>query len=428
MVGEPTYLADDSVGLSEKSALRLIAENASDFISINSVDRRYLFVSAGSERVLGYRPGELLGRRGLRLVHPDDLASAKQARKRIDAGEEVSPLILRMRHKDGHWVWVELTARPSATASGAVVVVARDVSERKSVEDELHQAEERFRRAFEEAPSGMAIVDLGGHWVQVNQALCSLTGYDRDELTGRTFASVTHPDDRSVDSDALDGLVSGRLDEWHTEKRYVRKDGEVVWVRLSVVAIADASGAPAYLVSQMQDVTEERAQTERLSRLALHDALTGLPNRVLLFDRLETALARLGRSGNARVVVMFLDLNGFKLVNDEYGHHFGDSVLAEIGSRLGACVRASDTVARYGGDEFVIVCEESDAAEVRSLVRRIRRAISRPLLVGSQPVKLSVSIGVVSVDDAQAAPAGVIERADRAMYQSKVRAGRRLTD
>jgi diguanylate cyclase (GGDEF)-like protein/PAS domain S-box-containing protein len=323
-------------------------------------------------------------------------------------------------------VWVEATARPTRAASGAVVVVARDVSERKSIEEELRQAEERFRRAFEDAPIGMAIVDLDGRWLQVNQALSTMTGYDRAELVGRTFASVTHVDDRGTDQGALEGLVSGRLTEWHAQKRYVRKDGGIVWVRLSVVMIADAAGAPSYLISQMQDITEERATTERLSRLALHDALTGLPNRVLLVDRLETALARLGRTGNARVVVMFLDLNGFKFVNDQYGHQCGDSVLAEIARRLGGCIRASDTVARYGGDEFVVVCEESDDAELRSLIRRIRREVSRPLLVGSQPVKLSVSIGVVSVDDPEAAPAEVIEKADRAMYRSKVKAGRRV--
>lgn len=420
------YVADDRLGLSERWALRLIAENASDFISINTLDRRYAFVSTGCQRVLGYAPAELLGESGLDLVHPDDLARAIEACTRLDAGEEISPLLLRMRHKERHWVWVEVTARPTGAASGAVVVVARDVSERKLVEEELLQAEERFRRAFEDAPIGMAIVDLEGRWLQVNQALSTMTGYARAELVGRTFASVTHMDDRTTDQGALEGLVSGRLTEWHAEKRYVRKDGAVVWVRLSVVMIADAAGAPSYLISQMQDITEERATTERLSRLALHDALTGLPNRVLLVDRLETALARLGRTGSARVVVMFLDLNGFKFVNDQYGHQGGDSVLAEIARRLGRCIRASDTVARYGGDEFVVVCEESDDSEVRSLIRRIRREVSRPLLVGSEPVKLSVSIGVVSVDDPRAAPAEVIEKADRAMYRRKVKAGRRV--
>jgi diguanylate cyclase (GGDEF)-like protein/PAS domain S-box-containing protein len=404
----------------------LIAENASDFISINTRDRCYAFVSTGCQRVLGYSPAELLGQSVLDLVHPDDLPSALEARTRVDAGEEIAPFVLRMHHKRGHWVWVEATARPTRAASGAVVVVARDVSERKSIEEELRQAEERFRRAFEDAPIGMAIVDLDGRWLQVNQALSTMTGYGRAELVGRTFASVTHVDDRGTDQGALEGLVSGRLTEWHAQKRYVRKDGGIVWVRLSVVMIADAAGAPSYLISQMQDITEEQATTERLSRLALHDALTGLPNRVLLVDRLETALARLGRTGNARVVVMFLDLNGFKFVNDQYGHQCGDSVLAEIAGRLGGCIRASDTVARYGGDEFVVVCEESDDAELRSLIRRIRREVSRPLLVGSQPVKLSVSIGVVSVDDTEAAPAEVIEKADRAMYRSKVKAGRRV--
>lgn len=425
MATDEMYGATESLGLSERGALRLIAENAADFISINSADRRYLFVSAGSERVLGYAPSELLGRVGLDLVHPDDLATAIEARKRLDAGEEVSPVILRMRHKEGHWVWIEMTARPTRAVAGGAVVVARDVTEQKVVREELLQAETRFRRAFEDAPIGMAIVDLEGRWMQVNQALTSIVGYDRDELIGRSFASLTHPDDLSTDLDALQGLVSGRLDGWHTQKRYIRRDGKVVWVRLSVVMVADASGAPSYLVSQMHDITEERATNQRLSRLALHDALTGLPNRVLLFDRLETALTRLARSDGARVVVMFLDLDGFKVVNDGHGHQLGDSVLVEIASRLGKCVRATDTVARYGGDEFVIVCEESDEAEVRSLVRRIRRAVSRPLLVGSQPITLAVSVGVVSEDNPHAAPAEVIERADRAMYRKKVRASRR---
>jgi diguanylate cyclase (GGDEF)-like protein/PAS domain S-box-containing protein len=421
------YAASETLGLSERGALRLIAENASDFIAIDSADHRYLLVSAGSERVLGYPPAELLGRDGLDLVHPDDLSEAMEVRKVVEVGEGegLSSLTLRLRHKDGHWVWVELTGRRTTVAKGALIVVARDVTERKLVEDELRQAEERFRRAFDEAPSGMAIVDLDGHWLQVNRALVTMTGYERDELVGQSFASFSHPDDRSTDREALERLVSGNLSHWHAETRYVRKDGAVVWARLSVVMIADADGAPRYMVSQMQDVTEERANAERLSQLALHDALTGLPNRVLLYDRLETAIARLGRSSTARFVVMFLDLNGFKMVNDEHGHQVGDTVLAEIGRRLAACVRVSDTVARYGGDEFVIVCEESDEKEVRSLVRRIRATVARPLLCGSQPIKLSVCIGVVSVDDPHTGPSEVIERADRVMYRNKVKAGRR---
>jgi diguanylate cyclase (GGDEF)-like protein/PAS domain S-box-containing protein len=283
---------------------------------------------------------------------------------------------------------------------------------------ELSEAEERFRRAFDDSQVGMALVSTGGRFQRVNRALCELTGYPEDELLGRTFAEITHPDHVDSDLDALRELMDGERYGYRTEKRYIHAGGHPVWVSLNVSPVYDGEGAINYLISQVEDISDRKESEERLTRQALHDSLTGLPNRTLFSDRVRMAANRRTASGYA---IVYLDLDGFKLVNDTLGHAAGDQVLIEVARRLERLLRAGDTLARLSGDEFALLCEEVGGEEVRTIADRVIDAMAKPIEVQGRAITQAASIGIAlySQDGTPAEPDEVLGDADLAMYRAK---------
>ena len=258
--------------------------------------------------------------------------------------------------RDGAEFPVEITVSALPTHGGyRLNAFLHDISERRKSDRALREAEERFRRSFHDSAAGMAIVSTQGRWLQVNQALADLTGYAKSELTGMSLADITHPDDYDADAEALDQLVAGERRRYVTEKRYLRANGRIVWVSLSLSPVRDEDGNTLYLIAQVQDVTERKRTEARLAHQAMHDPLTGLPNRTLFTDRMQLAKARLGRGGS--LALLFCDLDDFKVVNDSFGHEAGDRILMEVADRLRTILRPSDTVSRFGGDEFALLCE-----------------------------------------------------------------------
>ena len=409
--------------LADTEALRLITEHATELISLHRPDGVYLFASAGCRNLLGYEPHELVGRSGVDLIHPDDRADALRVLSRV-AELPATTIVFRVGAKDGHWVWVECTAQATGSPTGEVVMVARDVTKRKEAEDRLREADERFRNAFDEAPIGMALTSLDGVFMRVNRALCEMTALEPQEMVGLRITAITHPDDIEADLDAIDRMITGDLETFHTEKRYVRKDGSVIWIQLSATPVHDVEGKPAYFVSQMQDITEQRARHAQLAHRALHDGLTGLANRSHLIEDLELTLAGLAFRPGGGVGLLFLDLDQFKAINDRLGHLGGDVVLVEIGRRLSGAIRAGDTVARMGGDEFVVLCEcDGDGADLEELATRLLAVVDRPMSYDGVEVRTTVSIGMSATQDQSATPLVLLGQADRALYDAK-RAGR----
>lgn len=284
----------------------------------------------------------------------------------------------------------------------------------------LREAEERFRSAFEDAAVGMAIADLSGHWLRVNEALARMVGYRPEQLIGRRFSEITPEEDVPADEEALEQLVGGRLSVYQREKRYRRADGSIVWALLSVSVIHDDGGRPAHLIAQMQDISDRKAAERELAQRALHDPLTGLPNRVLFLDRVEGALARAARTG-LPVAVFFVDLDRFKLVNDSLGHVVGDRMLIDVAERLRSALRPMDTVSRFGGDEFTILCENVDEAAAGVVAQRISTSLSRPFVAEGRELFATASIGVSISRESGASPEAMLRDADAAMYQAKER-------
>ncbi|MBS0336154.1 MAG: diguanylate cyclase [Proteobacteria bacterium] len=333
----------------------------------------------------------------------------------------------RVRTAGGTPLWIvsegRVVERDAAGRALRMIGTNRDITDRVRDAEALRAIAEEFRGAFEHSATGMAIIGLDGRWQMVNPALCAITGYTPEELLERTFTDITHPEDRSLSPAQLQELLDGRRDTYQIEKRYVHKQGHAVWVQANVSLVRNAEGKPLHLISQIIDVSERRRLQAEVEHLALHDQLTGLPNSRLLLDRLAHALATARRTKRP-IGVMYLDLDGFKPINDTYGHAAGDLVLKEFSARVSRVLRANDTIARVGGDEFVAVLGEVDGeAEARLAAERVLEATAKPFDLGNAVASLSTSIGIALFPAHGEDPQSLLQRADTAMYQAK-RAGK----
>ena len=299
-----------------------------------------------------------------------------------------------------------------------LLVMAQDITDKLEVEAQLAQSEALYRLTFDHAAVGLAQTDQHARITKVNQKLCEILGYDKSELLGVRFPQLTHPDERLDARDLIERVLQGNLKNYSRERRYLHKDGQVIWTNVTVSCLHQVA-APLGLVVVLEDISVRKRMEAELIRLAGHDALTGLPNRVLLQESLGRALARARRQG-LLVAVMYLDLDRFKQINDSLGHAAGDAVLTDVSRRLRTVIREADTVARLGGDEFVVVLEglETDAV-IANRAQAVLATLAAPLRYRDQELFTAASIGVAVFprdgDDAES----LLKHADVAMYRAK---------
>ncbi|MFJ5557087.1 putative bifunctional diguanylate cyclase/phosphodiesterase [Streptomyces sp. NPDC093250] len=289
----------------------------------------------------------------------------------------------------------------------------------------LHATEARFRAVFEGAAIGIGIADLEGNVLQVNGALRRMFGLSEQGLRCRNVKDWVHPEDAPQTWRLYEELVSGQREHYQLEKAFHRPDGTVLWTNLTVSLLRDTDGAPQYQLALMEDTTERRLLNLRLRYEATHDALTGLPNRTFFFERLEKAL---GAGEGRRFGLCYLDLDGFKTVNDSLGHAAGDRLLVEVADRLQACATApGEMVARLGGDEFVALTTGPDTQRtVDELAARIMNALLAPISVDGRELTVRGSIGIVEGPAGERSAAEVLRSADITMYRAKSAGGNRF--
>jgi diguanylate cyclase (GGDEF)-like protein/PAS domain S-box-containing protein len=411
--------AEDELRQSEQR-FKALVQHASDIIMVIGADGLIRYVSPAFELVLGYPMETMVGRPGLDFAEPNDVARLRAVLEGASEGR-ASRAELRMLHLDGRWLWFEVTVTnlfDDPSVEGWVANL-RDVTERKQAETALLDAQEAFRHAFDDAPIGMALVGLDGKIMRANRSIGQLFGRSMDELIGVAVRDITHSDDRESSGEQLRRLFDGTIERYYLEKRYVRPDGEVVWAALSASLVRNADHTPAYCIGQLEDITERKALGDRLAHEATHDPMTGLPNRTRFLDRLALALQVSNRE-HRQVAVLFADLDQFKVINDGLGHAFGDQLLATVADRLRSALRPGDVVARFGGDEFTVLCGEisgeDSALEVAS---RLAAAIAEPISLGHGEVFITASIGIALSGAPDDTPETLLRDADTAMYRAK---------
>jgi diguanylate cyclase (GGDEF)-like protein/PAS domain S-box-containing protein len=331
------------------------------------------------------------------------------------AGED-GPSVFRqrveLRRANGVPVTFDVSARRYGDAARrqAICLFSELSGERLAAE-----AQRYIDVAFEAAPIGMAFFNTDGQYIRVNSSLCEMLGRPPEELLGRRDQEFTHPDDRRADVVAAWRILNGELDTWQCEKRFLRPDGSEVWAIANLTFLRSSDGHPLSWLGQFQDITERKEQEAGLRELADRDPLTGLFNRRCL----EAKLADLLDSGH-RGAVLVADLDGFKEVNDRYGHRAGDLVLVGIASALRESVRREDIIARIGGDEFAVVLTEADEQEAHELADVVEEVVGSQRFGFDPSACVSASVGVTSFGPEGPSGAGeALARADSDMYRSK---------
>ncbi|HZP30134.1 MAG TPA: PAS domain S-box protein [Acidimicrobiia bacterium] len=393
-------------------------------IVATTLDGAITLFNAGAERMLGYTAAEMVGRNPVVLHDPGQLA-ARAHELGVEPGWDA--VVGNAGHggaetrewtfvrKDGSRVPVSLTVTAVREEDGTIsgyLGVAIDLTARKV-------AEQRFQAAFDRAPAAMAIVDLEGRYVQANDTTASMLGLPPAEVIGRRWLDFVHPDDAERVATSGLRIALGEIDSAPDELRIVRPDGSVIWAYGDAALLRDANGAPGFVLGLMADITARKQLEEQLEHEAAHDPLTGLPNR-LLFRRLaEQDAARAARQGS-RLGIVYLDLDGFKHVNDTYGHAAGDELLVRVGERLRGSIRTGDTVARLGGDEFALLCADpAGADETYQIARRCIDAIAVPYRIGVHQVDVGASAGVAVHEGRGCDVDALLNDADTALYRAK---------
>jgi diguanylate cyclase (GGDEF)-like protein/PAS domain S-box-containing protein len=381
--------------------------------------------------MLGYTDDEIKNEfsEWRRLVHPMDWERAEIAIADFVSGKtKIYNLEQRLKGKDGRWIWIICRGDVvSWTEDGRIarsIGTHTDITTQKNLELALTESDQRFRGAFETAAIGIALVGLDGEWLEVNQSLLNMLQYEEAELFNLTFQDITHPEDLNLDLEHLRELQAGKIPSYQMEKRYYCKDRSIVWAYLSVSMVVDVNGNPVHFVSQVENITERKELQIRVLHQASHDELTGLPNRRLLKERLKNTFD-LNHRYKRLFAVMYIDIDHFKHVNDLYGHDIGDELLVWLSNKLIACVRTTDTLARQGGDEFVMILSGINSPNDATLVaNKILHEVGETFVQGSVELKVSLSIGIAMSDvQSKESIEELLRRADIALYQVK-RSGR----
>jgi diguanylate cyclase (GGDEF)-like protein/PAS domain S-box-containing protein len=296
-------------------------------------------------------------------------------------------------------------------------------AQKEAAESSLRTSGERFRSLVQNSSDTTLVLGPAGVIVYASPATRSLLGREPGELLGRRASDLVHPDDRARVEPQLGELLRAAATIDPLQFRILNRDGSWRHAEAVITDMRDRPSVGGYVVN-VRDITDRKEAEEKLAHQALHDPLTGLPNRLLLVDRLRNAIARGLRHDGPPPVVMFLDLDRFKLVNDSLGHGAGDELLMCVADRLRAVVRTTDTLSRFGGDEFVILCEGMASQDaVMALAERAMTAIDEPFVINGERFHIAVSIGVAFVDDDGPSPEELLGDADYAMYLAKARSG-----
>ena len=406
-----------------ESRYRTLVEQISVVTYIEPLDNKGMpsYVSPQIEELLGYSLNEWQANPdlGAKSIHPDDLALWEAEIERTDRTGEHFDLIHRMIAADGHTVWVHSSSRLVVAEDGKPQFwqgTMRDITDAVLADQKLAESEQRYRSLFDNNPDPVYSFDLNGHLISANRALSELNGFAIDEMLGMHFRDLVIPEDVERVSEHFERAAGGQSQDY--ECSALRKDGSGVEIHVTNLPIV-VGGEIVGVYGVAKDISERKNLERQLKHMAFHDPLTDLPNRLLFMDRLEQALAAIPRR-SPLIAVLFVDLDDFKSINDNFGHDAGDQVLKQAATLIQSCVRAGDTTSRLGGDEFTLLLQDVEKLDdALDVANRILERFRQPLPVEGHEVWLTVSIGVVLSSSPGDDPEALIRRGDQAMYRAK---------
>lgn len=395
------------------------------FRCLNDAHWTLVFVSRGCVALTGYTAVELIQHGGItweEITHIDDRRWVRDhVEAAIRSGKRFS-VQYRIKTASGEDRWVIERGIAVLDEQGECVIegIIEDVSEQRAAFKALEQAELRYRHIFQHASEGIFQSTEDGRYLDANQALARIYGYatpqelmfDLSDIGKRLYVDHTRRNDFLQ-------LMESRGEVLNFESEVYRRDGSVIWISENAHIVRDLQGELICYEGTVQDITERKNYHAQLERQANHDQLTGLPNRILLVDRINQGIARAKRQA-CYLAVVFIDLDNFKYINDSLGHAAGDELLQEVARRLGGCLRDYDTVARIGGDEFVLVLNDHHHSDsIISLLERVLQQICQPILLHGSHFFVAASLGVALFPDDANDVHSLLRHADVAMYSAK---------
>ena len=420
-ITENEQLEENTLKLEDK--YRTIMEDMKESYYEIDLDGNFTFFNDALCRQLGYSREELMGMNYRVFTPPQNVKKQFELYKQVYRTGNPNELFpMEQIRKDGKLIFTESSVFPLRNGKEEIIGfrgIGRDVTERVQMEEALRRSGERYRTILEEIEEGYYEVDLEGNFTFANDAACCQFGYSREELMGMNYRVYVPKDD-----------VKNVYKTWNKVYRTgepvksfpfasIKKDGTHIYLENSITPLRNKDGRIIGFRSVSRDITERKQFEQKLAEMATHDSLTGLPNRVLLSDRLMIGSALARRSGH-RLAVLMLDLDRFKTVNDAMGHSVGDELLKAVGQRLSGIMRKSDTVSRIGGDEFVLVLPHiSQIEHVTKFAERILNAFQEPFVFGRHRLQVTTSIGIAIYPEDGTNIENLLKSADSAMYLAK---------
>jgi diguanylate cyclase (GGDEF)-like protein/PAS domain S-box-containing protein len=404
--------------------LHAFFDNTQDLVLLYNTQGRIVAINPAVDRLLGYKPAEIIGRHLLDFVHPDDRARAAEVVRRRLSGETV-PVEheYRVLTKGGDLLHMLISSTPVMRdgAIESIHLIGRDITAHKVAKDALQRREEFYRAILENGHELICIIAADGAYTYISPSHERILGFTTEEVMQRQqreMLDVIHPDDRAAVVEHFTTLIAQPGGTLQLTFRALHRDGS--WRFLEASANNQLHNPVINgIVINARDIGERKRLEERLEHQAFHDALTGLPNRARFLSRLEQALSRDDRASEL-LAVLYLDLDNFKTINDSLGHETGDQLLVALGERLRGCLRAGDTIARLGGDEFIMLLERlANPGSARAVADRIAAALQFPFLIDGHELFVTASIGIAAGPAGQEPAQEMLRAADIALYRAK---------